>query len=83
MRAADFEALLDAAAARGARKALEGLGLDQEAERDIREVRDLLAAWRDAKKQIMQTIVKAITVALLSAIAIGVAVKIKLGAGPT
>jgi hypothetical protein len=55
----EFEAMLDRAAKKGARAALEELGLhDPNAEKDIEEIRNLLTSWRDTKKAIWSTVVK-------------------------
>ncbi|PZU08990.1 MAG: hypothetical protein DI606_14255 [Sphingobium sp.] len=46
-----IRALIEEASETGAGRALERLGLaDRGAEGDVRELRDLLSAWRDAKK---------------------------------
>ena len=69
----ELEAMLDRAARRGAREALKSLGLqDEEAHKDIVEMRNLLEAFRDTKKSIWNTAVKISTVALLSFIAASV-----------
>ena len=48
LRREDFDELLDRAAERGAERVLTHLGLENgHAARDIRELRDLLEAWRD------------------------------------
>ena len=70
----EFEAMLDRAAKKGARAALEELGLhDQNAEKDLEELRSLLSAWRDTKKAMWSTIVKVVTTAVLFFIAGAVA----------
>lgn len=69
----ELEAMLDRAARRGAREALKSLGLnDEDAHKDIIEMRTLLEAFRDTKKSIWNTAVKISTVALLSFIAASV-----------
>ena len=69
----ELEDMLDRAARRGAREALKSLGLqDEEAHKDIIEMRTLLEAYRDTKKSIWNTIVRISTVALLSFIAASV-----------
>ena len=51
MRKEDFDDLLDRAAERGAERALSHLGLESStAARDIHELRNLLEAWRDARR---------------------------------
>ena len=70
----EFEAMLDRAAKKGARAALEELGLhDQNAEKDLEELRSLLSSWRDTKKAMWSTIVKVVTTAVLFFIAGAVA----------
>ena len=66
----DLEEMLDNAARRGAKEALRSIGLlDDDAARDIIEMRSLLEAWRDTRKSVWSTIVKVTTVALLTFIA--------------
>ena len=66
----DLEEMLDNAARRGAREALRSIGLlDDDAAKDIIEMRSLLEAWRDTRKSVWSTIVKVTTVALLTFIA--------------
>jgi hypothetical protein len=78
----EFEAMLDRAAKKGARAALEELGLhDQNAEKDLEEIRNLLTSWRDTKKAIWSTIVKVTTVAVLTFIAGAVGFYVKNNAG--
>ena len=62
-----IEEMLDKAARRGAKEALRSMGLlDDDAARDIIEMRSLLEAWRDTRKSVWSTIVKVTTVALLT-----------------
>lgn len=69
----ELEDMLDRAARRGAREALRSLGLnDEDAHKDIHEMRTLLEAYRDTKKSIWSTVVRISTVALLSFIAASV-----------
>jgi len=66
----ELENMLDKAARRGAKEALRSIGLlDDDAQKDIIEMRSLLEAWRDTRKSIWSTIVKLTTVALLTFIA--------------
>jgi len=59
----ELEAMLD----RSAKRALESIGLtDENAARDIREMRSLLDAWRETRKSIWNTTVKIGTVAILT-----------------
>ena len=69
----ELEAMLDRAARRGACEALRSMGLqDEDAHKDILEMRTLLEAYRDTKKSIWNTVVRISTVALLSFIAASV-----------
>ena len=69
----ELEAMLDRAARRGACEALKTLGLqDDDARKDLHEMRTLLEAYRDTKKSIWNTVVRISTVALLSFIAASV-----------
>ena len=62
----ELEAMLD----RSAKRALESIGLtDENAAKDIQEMRSLLDAWRDTRKSIWNTTVKIFTVATLTFIA--------------
>ena len=66
----ELEAMLDRAARRGAKEALRSIGLlDDDAHRDITEMRSLIEAWRDTRKSIWSTITKLVTVAVLTFIA--------------
>jgi len=67
---AELEAMLDRAARRGAKEALRSIGLlDDDAHRDITEMRSLIEAWRDTRKSIWTTAIKVTTVAVLTFIA--------------
>ncbi|EIU7198890.1 MULTISPECIES: DUF6127 family protein [Pseudomonas aeruginosa group] len=82
LRREDFEDLLDRAAERGAERCLAHLGLENgHAAKDIRELRDLLEAWRDARRTAWQTAVKVITTGVLAALLVGAAIKLKLMGG--
>lgn len=68
----DLDILLEKASERGADCALKKLGLhDDQAGKDIQEVRSLLESWRDTKRTISQTIARIITTALLTVMALG------------
>ena len=83
MRREDFDDLLDGAAERGADRVLAHLGLENgHAARDIRELRNLLEAWRDARRTAWQTTVKVITTGILAVLLAGAAIKLKLMGGP-
>ncbi|MFN4063020.1 MAG: DUF6127 family protein [Parazoarcus communis] len=82
LRREDFDELLDRAAERGAERCLAHLGLENgSAAKDIRELRDLLEAWRDARRTVWQTTVKVITTGILAALLVGAAIKLKLMGG--
>lgn len=83
LRPEDLDDLLTRAAERGAERCLAHLGLENgHAARDIRELRDLLGAWRSARATAWQTVIRVSTTALLSVIVVGVAIKFKvLGGG--
>ena len=83
LRPDDLDDLLTRAAERGAERCLAHLGLENgHAARDIRELRDLLEAWRDARRTAWQTSVKVITTGILAALLVGAAIKLKLMGGP-
>ena len=66
----ELEEMLDNAARRGAKEALRSIGLlDDDAAKDIIEMRNLIEAWRDTRKSIRSTIVRMTTVGVLTFIA--------------
>ena len=65
-----IEEMLDKAARRGAKEALRSIGLlDDDAAKDIIEMRNLIEAWRDTRRSIRSTVVKMTTVGVLTFIA--------------
>jgi hypothetical protein len=71
--------LIEEASELGAEKALGALGLrDQAARRDMDELRELLQAWRDAKRSALQAIVAWAVRILLALLVLGMAVKLHL-----
>jgi len=63
----ELEEMLDNAARRGAKEALRSIGLlDDDAQKDIIEMRSLIEAWRDTRKSIRSTVVKLATVGILT-----------------
>lgn len=80
----ELEAMLEAAAERGAKRALHELGLDDEnAPEDLRSLRGLLRTLRLTGRTALTTAISVIVVALLGLLAAGVFAKIKiLGGGP-
>ena len=82
MRKEDFEELLNGAAERGAERALARLGLENgHAARDIGELRELLEAWRDARRTAWRPTLKVVTTALLAMVLVGPAIKLNLMGG--
>ena len=82
LRPDDLDDLLTRAAERGAERCLAHLGLENgHAARDIRELRDLLEAWREARHTAWQTIIKVATTGLLAVSLVGAAIKLKLMGG--
>lgn len=73
-----IEEMITRAAKRGAKEALESIGLhDESASEDVREMRNLLDAWRSTKRAVWSQIVKAATMAVLGAIAAGAFLQLK------
>ena len=73
-----IEQMICRAAKQGAKEALESLGLhDEGAGDDMKELRNLLDAWRSTKRTIWSQVVKAMTMATLGAIAAGAFLHIK------
>lgn len=65
-----LEALLERAAKRGAREALESIGLhDEQAVHDVRDLRTLLEAWRATKRTVWRKVIEITTIAVLGAVA--------------
>jgi anti-sigma-K factor RskA len=71
-----LRALAEEASELGAERALKLLGLgDQQARRDMDELRELLQAWRDAKKSAWSAVVTWVVRIGLAALVAGMAVK--------
>lgn len=69
----EIEEMLDRAAKRGAKAALKEVGLhDEDASKDVRELRSLLETYRETRKGVWNTIVKFVTIAVLTFIATSV-----------
>ena len=82
LRPDDLDELLTRAAERGAERALACLGLENgHAAADIRDLRGLIDAWRDARRTAWQTAVKVVTTGVLAALLVGAAIKLKLMGG--
>ena len=73
---ATLRGVVEEAAELGARRALASLGLeDAEAGKDMRELRGLLGAWRDAKKSAVQAVAGWFVRLVLALLVVGIAVK--------
>ena len=74
-----LRALVEEASQAGAARALGALGLDDpRARHDMGELRELLAAWRDAKRSARQAVVSWVVRIVLAALLAGMAVKLGL-----
>ena len=72
MTEAEMEAMVEKAAIAGARKALREVGLsDDDANSDVKELRNLLDSFRSAKRTVGKTIVQALTTLFLAALMAG------------
>jgi hypothetical protein len=72
-------ALVEEASEIGAGRALEALGLsDVKARRDMDELRELLQAWRDAKKSAWQAVAGWMVRILLALLVLGMSVRLGL-----
>jgi hypothetical protein len=75
----EIAALLEKASEAGAQRALAHLGLsDQSAAKDMADLRELLSAWRDAKKSARKAVVDWAVRGVLAVLVIGLAVKLGL-----
>lgn len=74
-----LRALVEESSQAGARRALGELGLDDErARRDMDELRQLLSAWRDAKRTAWKAVVDWAVRIGLALLLIGLAVRLRL-----
>ena len=74
-----LRALVEEASQAGATRALGALGLDDpRARRDMDELRELLSAWRDAKRSARQAVVSWAVRIVLAALLAGMAIKLGL-----
>lgn len=74
-----IRALVEEASSMGAARALGRLGLsDRAAEKDMRELRELLRAWRDAKTSLRDAVIGWAVRVVLALMLIGMAVKLGL-----
>lgn len=75
----NLQAMLDAASEGGAQRALARLGLaDAGASKDMAELRELLSAWRDAKKSARRAVIGWVLRMGLAMLLVGLAVKLGL-----
>jgi hypothetical protein len=71
--------LLERASETGAQRALAHLGLaDESAAKDMADLRELLSAWRDAKRSARKAVVEWVIRGALALLVIGIAVKLGL-----
>lgn len=74
-----LRALVEEACEMGAERALDALGLrDQKARRDMDELRELLQAWRDAKKSAWTAVVGWAVRIVLALLVLGMSVRLGL-----
>jgi hypothetical protein len=74
-----MRALVEEASQAGARRALGALGLaDEKARRDMDELRELLGAWREAKRSAWKAAAGWVAKMLLAMVLVGLAVKLRL-----
>ena len=74
-----LRALVEESSQSGAARALGALGLDDpRARRDMDELRELLSAWRDAKRSARQAVIAWAVRLMLAALLIGIAVRLRL-----
>ena len=72
MTEAEMEVMIEKAAAAGARTALREVGLsDEDANSDVRELRNLLDSFRSAKRTVGKTIIQGLTTLFLAALMAG------------
>ena len=75
----NVQGLLEQASETGARRALAGLGLDDaSAAKDMGELRELLSAWRDAKRSARKAAIGWIVRMVLALLLIGIAFRLGL-----
>jgi len=74
-----LRALVEDASQAGASRALGALGLDDpRARRDMDDLRELLSAWRDAKRSARKAVVTWAVRVMLGLLLIGVAVRVRV-----
>lgn len=79
----EFEALLERAAEKGARRALADVGLDGEhAAEDVYDLRSLLSALRMVRTTAIQTAVRVIVTGVMLVLVAGLVLRLKLFGTP-
>ncbi|PKP89230.1 MAG: hypothetical protein CVT77_18340 [Alphaproteobacteria bacterium HGW-Alphaproteobacteria-16] len=74
---ATLRAIAEEAGALGASRALTRLGLDDaDAGKDMEELRELLGAWRDAKRSAVKAVAGWVVRMVLALVMVGIAVKL-------
>ena len=82
LRPDDLDELLTRAAEKGVERALAALGLENgHAAKDIRDLRGLIEAWRQARQTAWLTLIKLLTTGILVALIVGASIKLKLYGG--
>ena len=82
LRTEDLDELLTRAAEKGAERALAALGLENgHAAIDIRDLRGLIEAWRQARQTAWQTLIKLVTTGILVILLVGASIKLKIYGG--
>ncbi len=82
LRPEDLDELLTQAAEKGAERALAALGLENgHAAKDVRDLRGLIEAWRQARQTAWQTLIKLVTTGILVILLVGASIKLKLYGG--
>ena len=77
LTAPELQDMLETAAETGATRALRAVGLhDEEAAGDVRDLRGLLDAYRAVKDTALRTVTKALIIAVISATAAAVGLKL-------
>jgi hypothetical protein len=75
-----IRALVEEASELGAARALERLGLDDaSAKQDMGELRELLSAWRDAKKSAWKAAIDWLVRGVLALLLVGIALRLGVG----
>ena len=74
-----LEEMLEAAAQRGAQKALLSIGLgDGEAAKDVQEMRGIVSAYRIVRRSVLQKFTEMIVLIVVGFVVAGISIKLKL-----